>query len=300
MGYNTITGGFQNTVRHSGKSFICNECIGFSTIDGGRCNEICAGNYSSISGGFCNYIGTACNASISGGCCNLVIISNNQFIGGGIKNTVWGDKSSMIGGQENFVNCLNSSMIGGVCNNSYSCNSHMIGGLCNITNCNCNNIVIGGFKNVSCNESTVIGGICNIAQNSSVIVGGICFNCSLCNGTTIGGCNNCNDTFLGTIIGSGNARIISNCNTCKGGLIANAGGSIINTYGSCFSLQHTIIGGLSHGIGILQVVIVVMTKVSCLVGISLQYLPRDVLFIVLVNVPQEQIWTQLQAVHLTG
>jgi trimeric autotransporter adhesin len=102
--YDTIGGGFQNTMQTNSS---------FSVIAGGQGNIVQAGAaYSTISGGSSNIIsGGALNATIAGGT-NNVVTGTAATVVGGFGNVAGGPNSTVLGGLQNNVSGFAATAMG--------------------------------------------------------------------------------------------------------------------------------------------------------------------------------------------
>ena len=181
-----ILGGRSNTIFTGSES---TQIMSYSTVGGGYCNRIFAGNNNTISGGTFNLIQTTgCaalknNNTIGGGTTNTIQNhSGTSTIGGGTNNGISGGIGSAIaGGKQNLIaSCgrdTGHSFIGaGACNKTCSCCTFMGTGRANtIDSTNQMGIIIGGDLNRICGAATcsgIFGGKNNIVCNNlSYIIG---------------------------------------------------------------------------------------------------------------------------------
>jgi hypothetical protein len=220
----SIIGGELSNINNSQGSIIIGGSGYQGTPDEGETggNRIYGGQNNLISGGFylndkntitnnINKIYFSCSSSILGGENNFIDNSKNSFIIGGESN-----KLSICCSKQ-----YNSSIIGGKNNClSFSDNSSIVGGQYNTLSCYSSfSSIVGGSENIlsDCsNQSSIVGGFCNIlsdCSNQSSIVGGFCNILSDCSNQSsiVGGSINVMSgcSYQSSIVGGNDNKLFS-------------------------------------------------------------------------------------------
>ena len=158
----------------------------YSTIGGGRLNNISSYGFDVISGGYDNKIIDSRSSSILGGRANVIsnvlpippsfVVINGGTISGGISNMATGQNATIGGGEQNIINGSYTTISGGYSNTASNNYSAIGGGSLNAASGEYATISGGTGNIASSNYTTVSGGINNYAQNLHATVSGGSFN----------------------------------------------------------------------------------------------------------------------------
>ena len=290
--YSVVGGGRNNLISCNNSAILGGQV---NTID--SCNSVIAGGYkncicdntlaSSVLGGCCNTVDAGDSSTVVSGYCNNVN-GNHSFIVGGRNNAVVGDRSGIIGGEGNIVNNVDDAfIIGKGLEATISCTTFVnnlsaqgiIGGaelydngnrVCttaeadtlqsvtdrgftttnslSVASLTANGKIIGGINNTANgNNAAVVGGINNTASGScSIVVGGF-GNAASGNCSFVGGGKENTASGLNSVVGGGQFNAACGSDSFVGGGTGNrasGGNSIVGGgFGNTASSNYSFVGG---------------------------------------------------------